>query len=352
MKLAYQFENLRLLYPPLDLKANLKTIPDDFIVDEIMPVVMSGDGEHNWLHITKQGANTDFVAQQLARFAGVNASAVSYAGLKDRNAVTSQWFSVHLPGQADPQWQELQHDEFTINQIHRHSRKLKRGALSANRFKITLRQLEGDKKLWQQRLEMIQQYGVPNYFGLQRFGHQMNNLYRAAELIEKNKIRRLKPHKRSIFLSAMRSWIFNQIVSRRIEQDSFSKPQAGDVFMLADSQACFTEALTPALEQRLLDKDIHLTAAMWGRGELMSSESVATVERLVASEYRAFSEALEKAGMKQERRSMRLLPVNMQWQFEEDNSLVVSFELTKGSYATVVFRELANVADVSLPEFK
>ena len=151
----YQYDKLSLLYPQLNLSADLKTDNKDFIVDEIMPVKMSGEGEHSWLNITKAGLNTDAIATLLAKHAGVKSVAVSYAGMKDKNAVTTQWFSVHLPGMPDPQWNELVSEGLKINEIVRHNRKLKRGALSANRFERRLRQLQGEQADWQQRLEQI-----------------------------------------------------------------------------------------------------------------------------------------------------------------------------------------------------
>lgn len=348
----FQYDKLSYLYPQHNLSADLKTDNEDFIVDEIMPVLMSGEGEHSWLQITKKNTNTDTIATLLAKHAGVKPVAVSYAGLKDRHAVTTQWFSVHLPGMPDPVWDELESDELKINQIIRHNRKLKRGALSGNRFEIRLRQIKGDQSDWEQRLKEIAENGVPNYFGKQRFGHQMKNLSRALELIEKNKLRRMKPHKRGIYLSAMRSWIFNQIVSQRISGKTFSKAQSGDVMMLADSHACFAEEMTAEIESRLDNKELHITAAMWGKGSCMVTDSVEILEHRIADQYVQFADSLEKAGMKQERRAMRLLPAKMQWQFDVDKSLVIKFELVKGSYATALLRELADILDKSLPEFK
>ena len=348
----YQFDQLSLLYPSLNLSADLKTGNADFVVNEVMPITMTGEGEHCWLNITKTGENTDAVATQLAKFAGAKPVAVSYAGLKDRNAITTQWFSVQLPGLPDPDWIQINSENLKVNQVVRHNRKLKRGALSGNRFEIHLRQLQSEQADWQARLEQIADKGVPNYFGKQRFGHQMNNLFRATDLIKNNKLRRLKPHKRGIYLSAMRSWLFNCMVSERLQAGSYESASKGDVMMLADSNACFAEEISPELEARLVNKELHLTAAMWGRGSSMVSADIAELEQTIADENTEFASALEQAGMKQERRAMRLLPVNMQWQFEADNSLIVSFELTKGSYATAVLRELGDICDKSLPEFK
>jgi len=348
----YQFDHLSLLYPSLNLSADLKTDNADFVVNEIMPIEMTGEGEHCWINITKIDENTDAVATQLAKFAGVKPVAVSYAGLKDRNATTTQWFSVQLPGMPDPDWTQIDSENLKINQVVRHNRKLKRGALSANRFEIHLRRLQGEQTDWQRRLEQIADKGVPNYFGKQRFGHQMNNLARATELIKKNKLKRLKPHKRGIYLSAMRSWLFNCMVSERLQVGSYAKALKGDVMMLANSNACFAEEISQEVEARLAADELYITAAMWGRGQSMVSADVAELEQKIADENAVFAAALERAGMKQERRSMRLLPVNMRWRFEADNSLIVSFELTKGSYATAVLRELGDIRDKSLPEFK
>lgn len=350
--IVFNYEALAYLHGMPDLSADLKTQLEDFIVTEVMPVELSGEGEHIWLKITKKGSNTDYVACQLAAFAGVKEADVSYAGLKDRYAVTTQWFSVQMPGQDGPDWFSIQHDEFTVDQVGRHSRKLKRGTLSSNEFEICLRNLTGEQQFWQQRLELIRDNGVPNYFGLQRFGHDMGNLSRSLNLIQHNKLRRLKPHKRSIYLSAMRSWLFNQVVSNRIDREAFEKAQDGDVYMLAESQACFSEPASDAIQQRLLQHELNLTAPLWGRGRAMSGYEVAAAEQLVADTFADFAKALEMAGMKQERRAMRLLPVKMRWEFQADNCLVVYFELTKGSYATGLLRELCVLNDKSLPEFK
>ncbi|MDH5391550.1 MAG: tRNA pseudouridine(13) synthase TruD [Gammaproteobacteria bacterium] len=343
----FDYDKLPLLHTQAPLSACLKTEYEDFQVDEIMPVECSGEGEHVWLKITKRGCNTEQVASALEKFAQVKQVAVSYAGLKDRYAVTTQWFSVQLPGQQGPDWQQLDNEAFRIEQICRHSRKLKRGTLKANRFKIRLRQLQGDQADWQRQLELIATKGVPNYFGLQRFGHAMGNLVRATDLLNNNKMRRLKPFKRGIYLSAMRSWLFNQMLGQRIADNTFHTAIAGDVYMLAASQACFQELSNALIEQRLSQADIHLTAAMWGRGQAMTADAAAQLEQQVAARHADFATALEKAGLIQERRAMRLMPEKMRWQFEADQCLNVEFELIKGSYATSVLRELCQIKDMS-----
>ena len=128
---------------------------EDFQVSEVPLVEPCGEGEHSWLHVRKTGSNTQWVANQLAAFAGLKSNAVSYAGLKDRHAVTDQWFSVHLPGQPEPDWASLEEDEFSILSFRRHQRKLKTGALKGNRFRLTVRDVDGNKNDIDTRLNQL-----------------------------------------------------------------------------------------------------------------------------------------------------------------------------------------------------
>lgn len=343
----YRFDSLAYQSSAPELCARFKTNLDDFIVDEIMPITPSGEGEHIWLKVRKTGSNTEYVARQLAAYAGVKPMAVSYAGLKDRHGITSQWFSVHMPGQVGPDWSRLSHPEFEIIEQQRHNRKLKRGALSGNHFVIRLRDIQDPEDLWVSRTEHIQTHGVPNYFGPQRFGHGMQNLTRAEDLFKTGKIRRLKPHQRSIHLSAARSWLFNCMISERITTGCYDQPVAGDVFMKADSNACFVSDIDDEITQRLQQHNIHLTAALWGEGESMASHDCLAIEKDVAAHYPLLASGLEAARLKQERRAIRLMPLNWQYSFEPDHSILLAFDLPAGTFATSVLRELCQTEDLS-----
>ena len=115
------------------LKGRLRSTPDDFQVSEELSFTPSGDGEHVFLYLRKRDANTQWVAKKLAEFAGIHPKHVGYAGLKDRNAVTEQWFSLPILG-AEPNWPECANADFSIIEKTRNNRKLKRGALTGNRF--------------------------------------------------------------------------------------------------------------------------------------------------------------------------------------------------------------------------
>ena len=165
---------------PPPARAQIRTEPEDFRVIEDLGHTPDGEGEHLWLWIEKREQNTAFVATELARAAKVHPRQVSFAGLKDRNAVTRQYFSIHLPGQPDPDWASWRLEGVQILQAQRSSRKIQRGRLTGNGFELILRDLEGDLDELTARLVTIRDHGVPNGFGEQRFGG--NNLARARAL--------------------------------------------------------------------------------------------------------------------------------------------------------------------------
>jgi len=339
--MKYKFQDLAQAYGAPTTKGCLKAQNSDFKVDEIMPIVPTGEGEHLWLKIEKNGSNTDWVAQQLAKIAGLKPMAVSYAGMKDRHAITTQWFSLHMPGMEDPDFSVLDDPEFKILEQSRHDRKLKRGALTGNRFQIRITDLQGEIDQLEQKLQSIQRQGVPNYFGEQRFGRDMGNLLKAEKLFNRE-LKKVKKTQRGLYISAARSWIFNCLLSARIQQQNWLSPMSGDVYMLNGKSACFIDDNKAANYQRLLDKEINLTGCLWGEGESMVSGDVLELESNIAADFEIFKEGLESARLKQERRALRLLPEKLSWEINV-NVLQLDFELPAGAFATMVLRECVDV---------
>ncbi len=335
--MQYHFNELAYAYDKPEISGRLKVQNSDFRVDEIMPIQTSGEGEHLWMLIEKDGANTDWVAQQLAKHAGLKSMAVSYAGMKDRHAVTTQWFSLHLPGMEDPDFSTLETDEFKVLKMSRHDRKLKRGALSGNRFQIRITDLSGDIDSIEEKLQKIKNNGVPNYFGEQRFGREMGNLFKAEKMFNRE-LKKIKKQQRGLYLSSARSWIFNQILSARIQQKNWLVPMRGEVYMLNGKSACFVSENNEIENSRLMNREINLTACLWGEGESMAKSEVLELENKVADEYKNFAEGLASARLKQERRSMRLVPENLSWKMIDD-SLEINFDLPAGTFATMLLRE-------------
>jgi len=319
--------------------AILRSTPEDFQVDEILDIPLTGSGEHHWLHIQKRNTNTEWLSRQLARLADVPARDVSYAGLKDRIALTTQWFSVRLPGKFDPDWKALESDDIKILFFGRHIAKLRRGAHKGNRFKITLRGVEGDHDAIEHQLALIRSQGVPNYFGEQRFGHDGKNINNGMALL-KGDIKVKDRHKRSLYLSAVRSYLFNHILSRRVIDGSWQQLLLGEAVMLAGSNSHFVaEGLDETLMQRLLEGDVHPSAPLWGRGRSASQLDANQYEQSILSDYPTLLSGLEQVGLEQARRSLRLLSPELEWQWQ-DNCLVLSFSLPVGSFATALLREV------------
>ena len=244
--------------------AVFKAATEDFQVREQLHIPFSGNGEHLWLLIEKRALGTEDVARMLARAAGVALSEVSYAGLKDRQAVTSQWFSVRLPGRTDPDLSALWSDNLRCLQQTRHSRKLQRGAHNANRFLIRLHELQADRDALQQRLETLAAEGVPNYFGPQRFGIHGNNVDQARQWATRGG---LPPARgtRSRLLSAARSLLFNQYLAQRVAAGSWNRVLDGDRLAFSDSRSHFAAADLAADDPRLAALDLHPTGPCGGR---------------------------------------------------------------------------------------
>ncbi len=325
------------LYGEPSSHAVLRTTAADFQVFERLPFEPDGEGEHLFLYIRKTGENTDWVARQLARFCQVSPRDVGYAGKKDRHAVTEQWFSVRLPIGRTLNWSLFGGETIEVLKTERHSRKLRLGALSGNRFVIRLRDVTEPDAL-AARVEQVRT-GVPNYFGEQRFGHEGGNLVKGQALLA-GTLKERQRHKKGLYISALRSWLFNQVISARIEQGVWNSILPGDVLMLNGSQSCFVANDEADLAQRLKQGDLHLTGPMWGRGELMTREEAQAFETAVVAPWQEICAGLEGLGLNQERRSLRLVPQELNAEVEAEGQWRLEFELPAGAFATSVLREL------------
>ncbi len=343
-----QFDQFAHAYPLPGISARFKQAPEDFIVVEELPFELTGQGEHAWLQVRKRNNNTDWVATRLAEYAGVKKHAVGYAGLKDRFAVTTQWFSVYLPGRDDVDWDGFHLDGVELLETTRHQRKLQRGALKHNRFTIRLCDIEfesnGNIEQVIERCELIRQQGIPNYFGEQRFGHDLTNLVDAEQMFLQSR-KRIPRHKRSLYLSAARSWLFNTILSERINAGSWNHRIKGDVFMLDGRSACFKDDDSIDLDQRIDNGEIHPSAVLWGDGENMAQADCAAIESEVVDRYPVFKQGLRDARVEQQRRAMRLLVKGLECRHQA-SELVLTFSLQAGSYATMVLREIVKLKEI------
>lgn len=324
----------------------IRTEVEDFVVEEIPVQSPEGRGEHLWLWVEKCEENTEAVAKRLARAVGVKPVAVGYAGRKDRHALTRQWFSVHLPGSAAeevPSGFETVH--VRVLRVARHTRKLRVGALRGNRFALQIRELDADRAVLERRLRSIVERGVPNYFGEQRFGRESANVEASLRMFAGRPERDRK--RRGLYLSAARSAVFNGILARRVIDESWDRLLSGEAVMLDGSNSFFVaDTIDETLERRLMLRDVHPTGALWGAGELPCRDEAARLELAVTERVGALTEGLADAGIRQERRSLRLCPQELQWSVDETGRrLHMEFTLPSGAFATAVVRDLLDYRD-------
>ena len=301
---------------PAVLSARIRAKPTDFAVTERLDVEFSNDGEHDWLWIEKTGANTAWVAEQLADCAGGPVRDVGYAGLKDRNAVTRQWFSVRRPSAAGTAWNSFSAEGVNILTERRHRRKLQRGAHRGNDFRIALRGRGSDidQTVIEERLEVIATCGVPNYFGAQRFGRDGGNVDLGRAVLAG---KRMSRHKRGLGISALRSFEFNTALDARVRDATWNRLLAGDVANLDGTGSVFeVDAVSDDLERRCAELDIHPAGTL---------PELPTL-RVAAGH-----------------RSLRLRVIDLRWEFTA-SALWLEFRLQKGGFATTVIREIAAIS--------
>ncbi len=366
---------LNYAYGQPDCQGIYKVIPEDFRVEEQIAYELSGEGEHLWCWVEKTGENTDWVLQQLAKWAGVSPSKIGVAGQKDRHAMTRQWFSIQLPVLTDPKVDDFKVKNIAILKTIRHQRKLQTGGLSGNRFTVMIRNIQpvqGDDtdviQPLQARLNLIKERGIPNYYGEQRFGIHGRNVKQGEKLLA-GELPKVKRNQKSMFLSAIRSWMFNVLLSERIKLQSWNQLLPGEVLQLEGSNKWFVEDGSTGLAERVNTLDVHPTGALFGKGVLPTEKSALQIEQNIAESFKTWITGLDEYGVKQDRRALRLLPLDLEWQWIASSAehaddlsvafdklslesdwrtapvLQLSFSLRSGSYATMVMRELLQGQD-------
>lgn len=292
--------------PAPQMTGAIRRTPEDFMVTESLPVEPGAGGEHLYVYVTKIRANTGWVAEQLAAFAGVHRQDVGYAGRKDRHAVVHQWFSIYLPGNRELDWSSFSAEGVTIEKTCRDRRKLRPGDLADNHFDICVQheKLSGEALAdIDSRLTQIRSDGFPNYFGYQRFGRDLHNLDRADNLL---RLRERQGGDRGMLLSAARGWLFNLGLSDFVQSGGTS-----------ERGPLFGKSRDP----------------QWGE------ESLADV-------YTDWVGGLRRLGAKAGEREWIVVPRGLTWQASETETRL-SFSLPAGSYATSLLREVFIVEDLA-----
>lgn len=322
--------------------ALLKETAEDFQVDEVLDIPLAGSGEHLWLWVEKRNLNTEEAARRIAKAARLPLRAVSYAGLKDRQALTRQWFSLHLPGKADPDLGAAEDDSLRLLKQVRHSRKLQRGAHAANGFTLRLTHLQADREALEQRLERIRAEGVPNYYGPQRFGFDGGNLLQARDFAARRELP-VQRNLRSRLLSAARSYLFNRVLAERVTDGTWNRAVPGDLLAFTDSRSFFPAGEAECEDPRLAALDLHPTGPLWGEGVPATQQAPGVLEQRMPSGEPELCTWLEKAETRQERRILRLPIRDLAWHYPAPDILQLNFVLPSGCFATSVVRELLDL---------
>ena len=309
----------------------------DFIVREELGYPLAGEGEFVAVKVRKTNANTLFVGEQLAKFVGISVKNMSYAGLKDRHAVTEQWFCLHLAGKETPDFSAFECEGVEILEVTRHNRKIRTGALEGNHFELLLRDVVETDEL-KQRLNQLQEIGFPYYFTEQRFGRDGHNLTQAQRWAS-GEISVKDRKKRSFYLSAARSEVFNLVVSQRIADQQMQTVLLGDYLQLAGSNSFFEVKAEDLMQsqQRLDENDVLLTAPLIGENSLQQNGN--ECEEAIVAQHENLINLMKKERMNAARRAMLCKLQDLRWQFEPEG-LRLTFFLNSGSYATGLVREL------------
>lgn len=315
--------------------ASIKSTPEDFFVSEILGYPLDGEGEHLYVHIEKTLLNTEEMVKILSKTLQVSPGCISYAGLKDKFAKTQQWFSLHLPGEPNPNLNELHSENVTVLNAQRHTKKLKKGALLANQFEIKIKNSRLDVDDINTRVEQVQQKGVPNYFGGQRFGHAGNNIDKSRTmLLEGKKVK--NRHLKGLYFSTARSFLFNHILSYRVFHGVWNQAIEGDLLMLSGTNSFFQadEALEK-LNQRIRDRDISPALPLWGKGDEKALNEALGMQQRALEPFNDWCRALEVHDLRKAYRPSILYPQSFSF-----DDLTFKFILPKGAYATILLREL------------
>jgi len=323
-------------------RATFKQQCEDFVVEEQLLTMPQGHGEHLYVQVEKQATNSAWVAQQLADYVGIAVADVGYAGKKDRQAIARQWFSLYLPC-TEPAWAQWPHSEVRILSTQRHDRKLRRGELAANRFQIRLRDWQGERASAEQRLQQLANFGVANYFGPQRFGHNLANLAQAEQLFTADQ---LSGAQKALLISTGRAYLFNHLVSARIQQGHWQQIWTGDVLKkCADGGDIRVHKVSAAMTRALQDGRVALTASLWGNKGRQNHGQAQDWETQQLLPWSAWQQAIARWQTGFAVRPIAVRPQALSWQWQGDD-LSLSLQLPAGSYATSVLLELVPAADL------
>lgn len=302
----------------------------DFRVVEQLSFEPSGNGEHLFVFIEKVDANTRFVANELARLFGCASKDIGFAGMKDRHAITQQWFSVYLTKAKVKDWQQITHPNFSIVKAAFHNKKLKIGELESNRFTIVVRNFLGNMNCVEYRIQELAQAGLPNYFGPQRFGNDFSNWHEGKAWL-KGALKASR-NQEGLLISALRSYLFNEILAERVKQGNWNK--------LIDGDVAYNTEDGKVLERYSSPESLIPAAPLFGRDRYQSKEAAAAIQEHVLQRYGEITDQLLKKRVNGDWRPLVCRVSNLNFNRLSGNSFTLEFTLPKGSFATNLINQI------------
>nr|WP_246386494.1 tRNA pseudouridine(13) synthase TruD [Litorivivens lipolytica] len=323
------------------VRGQLRVEPEHFQVTETLDLEFTGAGEFDWVYVEKRELTTPEAAELLQQFSG--ARDISYSGMKDKDGITRQWFSLQMLGQPSADWSTFDHPALKVLDSQRHQRKLRRGTHRYNHFQLVLAGVEHGHIA--ARIERIAEHGFPNYFGEQRFGREGNNLEQARRwLTSRRKVSRFK---RGLWLSVLRAHLFNSVVAERVRQGNWNKPLDGDLFCLGDGNSVFQESDSALAKARVEAGEIHPSGPLPGKvGRTHVTEEALALEDSVLAAEEGVVAALVDRRVDAARRPLRVLPLGLTARATEPGCLI-EFSLPRGCFATALVRELIDYQTVT-----
>ncbi len=385
----------------------IKEMPADFVVEELPLYSPSGEGGHTFFEIRKVGLSTFQAVRAIAQALGVPAGRISYAGMKDAQAVTCQVLSVEGIPPEVVMAAEVPHVQ--IMWAERHNNKLRIGHLRGNRFTIRIRGV--DESLLgrcQAILDVLRRRGVPNRYGPQRFGQRGDSHLLGREVVRRDAkafverfLGRPHPHEtaivqearsafeagrwqeahalfpasmsderralqtliqsggdyrrtlaavprrlRTFFVSAYQSSLFNRVLDARLE--TLDRVFVGDLAMKHPGRSVFYVEDAEAEQPRVERFEISPTGPLYGYKMIQAAGRQGELEAAVlAAEDMTLASFRVGEGIKAEgeRRALRFAVNEPELWYDE--GIMLRFSLPRGCYATALLAEIMKVPFLS-----
>lgn len=322
----------------------IKVEPEDFEVREIPAYEPSGEGPHYYLRVEKRDVDGRSMVDAIADRYGVDKADIGTAGIKDRRAVTRQWVSIPAHSVDEPR-PEFIDEQIEVLRVSRHRNKLGTGHLNGNRFSVWIRDTERSGPELREAVEAVRDriddIGLPNYYGLQRFGNNNSTLRAGLKWLVKGE----KPRThflRKMAASAVQSEVFNRVLKYRLEADSWKTVVDGDIFEKTDTGGRFwiDESEREETQRRLEQREIVVTGPMPGSKRGLADGRAGEIEREHMAQLGIGEEDVHAFGRRGRgtRRPMTIYIDELGVEVD-GRDVRLDFELPAGSYATVLMRE-------------